>query len=103
MRTELDLFIQKIAHLQDSADRRYFPEGIFESYRSNRFWRYHRPDTNVFFTAITVFTLNNIIEKLSTESQKLVNECYADITTVDQPLGPWMRHNQVNTANGGGR
>lgn len=74
MSYSLDNIIKKIAHLQDSADRRYFPEGIFESYRSNRIWRYHRPDTNVFFTAITVFTLNNIKEKLSTESQKLVNQ-----------------------------
>ena len=74
MKIELDQLIQKIAHLQDSADRKYFPEGIFESYRSNKFWRYHRPDTNVFFTAITVFTLNNIKEKLSPESQKLVEQ-----------------------------
>ena len=66
--------IKKIAHLQDSANRKYFPKGIFESYRSNKFWRYHRPDTNVFFTAITVFTLNNIKEKLSLESQKLVEQ-----------------------------
>ena len=66
--------IKKIAHLQDSANRKYFPEGIFESYRSNKFWRYRRPDTNVFFTAITVFTLNNIKEKLSPESQKLVEQ-----------------------------
>ena len=69
-----DDLIKKIAYLQDSADRRYFPNGIFESYRSNKFWRYHRPDTNVFFTAITVFTLNNIKEKLSPESQKLVEQ-----------------------------
>ncbi len=64
--------IQKIVHLQDTANRKYFPKGIFESYRSNEFWRYHRPDTNVFFTAITVFTLNNIKEFLSPESQLLV-------------------------------
>lgn len=74
MSNSLDHIIQKIAYLQDSADRRYFPEGIFESYRSNKFWRYHRPDTNVFFTAITVFTLNSIREKLSPESQKLVEQ-----------------------------
>jgi len=30
-------------------------------------------------------------------------ECKGDIPTVDQPLGPWMRHNQVNTAHGGPR
>ena len=74
MSNSLDHIVQKIAYLQDSADRRYFPEGIFESYRSNKFWRYHRPDTNVFFTAITVFTLNTIKEKLSPESQKLVEQ-----------------------------
>ena len=64
--------IQKVAHLQDIANREYFPEGIFESYRSNKYLRYHRPDTNVFFTAITVFTLNNIKEFLSPKSQLLV-------------------------------
>ena len=74
MNQSIDQIIQKIAHLQDSANRKYFPEGIFESYRSNKFWRYRRPDTNVFFTAITVFTLNNIKEKLSPESQKLVEQ-----------------------------
>jgi hypothetical protein len=70
----IDDLIQKIAHLQDTANRKYFPEGIFESYRSNKYLRYRRPDTNVFFTAITVFTLNNIKEKLSPASQKLVEQ-----------------------------
>ena len=70
----MDDLIQKIAHLQDTANRKYFPEGIFESYRSNKIWRYRRPDTNVFFTAITVFTLNNIKESLSPESQLLVEQ-----------------------------
>jgi hypothetical protein len=69
-----DDLIQKIAHLQDTANRKHFPEGIFETYRSNEIWRYRRPDTNVFFTAITVFTLNNIKENLSPESQILVQK-----------------------------
>ena len=69
-----DDLIRKIACLQDTANRKYFPEGIFESYRSNEFWHYRRPDTNVFFTAITVFTLNNIKEFLSPESQLLVKK-----------------------------
>ena len=67
-----DDLIKQIAYLQDSADRRYFPNGIFESYRSNKIWHYRRPDTNVFFTAITVFTLNNIKQFLSPESQLIV-------------------------------
>ena len=69
-----DNLIQKIAHLQDTANRKFFPEGIFESYRSNKYLLYRRPDTNVFFTAITVFTLNNIKEKLSQSSQNLVGQ-----------------------------
>jgi hypothetical protein len=70
----IDDLIQKIAHLQDTANRKYFPEGIFESYRSNTYLRYRRPDTNVFFTAITVFTLNNIKEFLSPASKILVEQ-----------------------------
>ena len=69
-----DDLIRKIACLQNTANRKYFPEGIFESYRSNEFLHYRRPDTNVFFTAITVFTLNNIKEFLSPESQLLVEK-----------------------------
>lgn len=67
-----DEIIQKIAYLQDTANRKYFPEGIFESYRSNKYLHYRHPDTNIFFTAITVFTLNNIKEFLSSASQLLV-------------------------------
>jgi hypothetical protein len=70
----IDNLIQKIVHLQDTTNRKYFPEGIFESYRSNKYLRYRRPDTNVFFTAITVFTLNNIKEFLSPASQLLVEK-----------------------------
>jgi len=68
----IDDLIKKIAYLQDTANRNYFPEGIFESYRTNKYLRYHCADTNVFFTAITVFTLNNIKEKLSPASQLIV-------------------------------
>jgi hypothetical protein len=70
----IDDLIQKIVYLQDTANRKYFPKGIFESYRSNKYLHYQRPDTNVFFTAITVFTLNNIKEFLSPESQMLVEQ-----------------------------
>ena len=69
-----DELIKKIAHLQDTANRKYFPEGIFESYRSNKYLRYRRPDTNVFFTAITVFTLNNVKEFLLPEAQLLIEK-----------------------------
>jgi hypothetical protein len=91
-----DEIIQKIASLQDSANQKYFPEGIFEAYRSNDFWHYRRPDTNVFFTAITVFTLNNIKEKISPKSQSLVEE----ITTKAQKAYPLFKNKDgLNTYN----
>ncbi|MFN8357450.1 MAG: hypothetical protein U0Y10_23535 [Spirosomataceae bacterium] len=68
----IDSVVQHIAQLQDSAERRYFPEGVFASYRENPQWGYRRPDTNIFFTAITVFTLLKIKPLLSADSQLLV-------------------------------
>ena len=73
-RLTIDDIILKIADLQMSADRTYFPEGIFESFRENNILHYRRPDTNVFFTTITVFTLNSIKENLSQTSQTLIEK-----------------------------
>lgn len=69
----IDDIIEKIAQLQDSADRRFFPEGLLESYRSNAFWHYKRPDTNVFFTAITAFTLQKLRPFLTAKTQKALD------------------------------
>lgn len=71
---EIPLIIDKIAKLQHTADRRYFPEGVLPSYRENAFLFYRRPDTNIFFTAITVFTLNQIKQYLPEKSQKQIGE-----------------------------
>lgn len=68
----LDSIIKHIVQLQDTANRRYFPEGVFESYRNNPYLCYKRPDTNIFFTALTVFTLLKIKPLLSESSQQLV-------------------------------
>ena len=72
MTNTLDQIVQHIAHLQDTADRRYFPDGVFASYRENPYWFYKRPDTNIFFTALTTFTLLKIKPLLSESSQQLV-------------------------------
>jgi hypothetical protein len=71
---KIDQIIERIADLQNDADQRFFPEGLFESSRSNDFLGYHRPDTNIFFSAITVFTLNKIKGNLSEKSQKIVQQ-----------------------------
>ena len=92
----IDDIILKIADLQESADRKYFPEGLFESYRENTLLHYHRPDTNVFFTAITVFTLNSVKEKLSLSSQILI-EKIAEKAIATYPL--FQNKDGLNTYN----
>ncbi|WP_128546022.1 hypothetical protein [Larkinella soli] len=64
--------IDRIAGLQSGGDR-YFPAGLFPSYRANPLWLgYRRPDANVFFTAITVFTLRSLLFRLPEPDRKKV-------------------------------
>lgn len=43
-----------------SGGEEFFPPGLFPSYRVNSRIRYRRPDTNIFFSAISAFTLQSI-------------------------------------------
>lgn len=63
----IDASIQHIARLQEKS-------GLFPSFRSNTVLRYQRADTNVFFTAITVFTLQQLRSAVSTETQELIDQ-----------------------------
>ncbi|RYF47513.1 MAG: hypothetical protein EOO39_48250, partial [Cytophagaceae bacterium] len=60
-----DSIIQRIADLQDET-------GLFASIRQNPTVFYRRPDTNVFFTAVTVFTLQQLRTAVSLQSQQLI-------------------------------
>lgn len=71
--------IHKIASLQSRGDK-YFPEGIFPSYRQNEYLLYKRPDTNIFYTASIVFVLNQIKPYLALASQIIVDEISAKAT-----------------------
>lgn len=62
-----DALIQRIARLQDET-------GLFPSVRRNDAIGYKRPDTNVFFTALTVFTLQNLRNDISPDSQLLIDQ-----------------------------
>ena len=67
-----DEAVRRIAALQsDGAGS--FPAGLFPSWRYHATLPYRRPDANVFCTAITVFTLQGIREKLGPEAQRLVD------------------------------
>lgn len=68
--------IQKIASLQSRGDK-YFPGGIFPSFRQNKYLLYKRPDTNIFYTASIVFVLNQLKSSLPAESQLIVDDITA--------------------------
>jgi hypothetical protein len=69
----IDFYLSKIAALQSTGNG-YFDEGLFPAYRVNKSIGYKRPDTTLFFTAITVFTLQKIKTKLAHNQQKLIDE-----------------------------
>lgn len=64
---ELDDIILRIADLQEET-------GLFPSFRSNPIIFYHRADSNVFFTAITVFTLQSLRDVVSLASQQRIDQ-----------------------------
>jgi hypothetical protein len=66
--------LDRISALQ-SENNAFFPVGLLPSYRKNPLMMgYSRPDTNVFFTAITVFTLQQIRSKLVPVLQEKIDK-----------------------------
>lgn len=51
----------------------FFLDGLFPSYRYNNAWAYHRPDQNLFFTAISVFTLQGLRPCLTPAEQAILD------------------------------
>ena len=67
----LSQLITRIAALQSSGDAHYLP-GLFPSQRLSNALPYCREDSNVFFTALTVFTLQELSAQLPPAAQALV-------------------------------
>ncbi len=59
MNQNFQIFIDHIERLQSKGDQ-YFPVGIFPAYRENTGIGYRRPDTTIFFSAISAFTLQSL-------------------------------------------
>jgi hypothetical protein len=62
-----DAIIDRIARLQQ-------PDGLFASFRSNAALFYRRPDTNIFFTVITVFTLQRLRKSVSEPARQQIDQ-----------------------------
>jgi hypothetical protein len=63
----LDEIIRRIACLQDET-------GLFPSFRHNPAIFYRRPDTNIFFTAVTVFTLQKLRAAVAPDTRLLIDQ-----------------------------
>jgi hypothetical protein len=68
----LDGFIENIAKEQSDGGP-HFPDGLFPAYRANPLLGYTRPDTTLFFSAITGFTLQSLRGRTSVESQPVID------------------------------
>jgi hypothetical protein len=65
-------FISRIEELQSQGDR-YFPSGIFPAFRVNKLIGYKRPDTTIFFSAISAFTLQSLRGKQPEDIQHRID------------------------------
>jgi hypothetical protein len=65
--------IARIAALQSTGDQ-YHPAGLFPSLRWKKALRYQRPDSNGFFTSLTVFTLREMRARLPAASRVVVDD-----------------------------
>lgn len=85
----IDSIIRRMADLQGKT-------GLFPSFRHNPAVFYRRPDTNVFFTAVTVFTVQPLRSAVSSESQQLIDRM-ASLATTAYPL--FRNKDGLNTYN----
>lgn len=51
-----------------------FEDGLFPSYRYNPAWGYRRPDANLFFTAISVFTLQRLRPLMTADERAITDQ-----------------------------
>lgn len=64
--------IDRIRSLQSKGDR-YFASGLFPSFRENVFWRYRRPDDNIFATLSVCFVLDELSPFLNGDQQIIIS------------------------------
>jgi hypothetical protein len=78
MESTLAHFITRIESLQ-CLDNCTFPNGFFPSFRVNPLIAYRRPDVNMFFPAITAFTLRSLKKYADNESGLRIDRIYSRV------------------------
>lgn len=66
--------IDIIGNLQVSAGNEFYSCGMFPSERFHEYFPYRRKDDNIFFQALTAFTLNSVVDFLQPDEQQKVKE-----------------------------
>ncbi len=69
----IDNILDRLAKLQTPAHQKYWHEGTFPNYRSNKIWRYKRNDNSIFHTASIVFILQKCRPFLSHSQQYIID------------------------------
>lgn len=72
IREKIENLLNRIATIQDSADRKCWPDGLFPNYRMHKVFGYSRPDNSIFYSASISFILNDISEFLPESLQKKI-------------------------------
>jgi hypothetical protein len=72
------VFVQKVQSVQ-SIGNLYFPQGLLPAYRSNPLVGYRRPDTTIFFSAITAYTLRSIQNQVSPSCRSAIDKVVTEI------------------------
>lgn len=82
--TKVDYLLGTIERLQ-AVDPPIYPDGLFPSQRFHAYLPYKREDSNIFFTALIVFTLQSLQSKL-TDSQKEITDSICKKAIKNYPL-----------------
>lgn len=80
----VDYLLSKTQNLQ-AENSPIYPDGLFPSQRFHTFLPYKREDSNIFFTALIVFTLQQLASKL-TASQKEISDAICSKAIKTYPL-----------------
>jgi hypothetical protein len=79
MKNTLSTFIDHVEKLQSHGEP-FFPVGILPAFRANRLIGYKRPDTTIFFSAISAFTLQSLKALQEPELQQQIDRISDKIT-----------------------
>lgn len=71
--------VDKIAGFQVSEDNRYYRAGMFPTQRLHQYLPYKREDSNIYYPALIVMTLQDLLKKIPADYQSKVLEIIAGV------------------------